>query len=103
MRHTHNKIKFSPFEVAIYYHTRLPELEQKDETEWRGGCPLHEHDPAEGLIFFVDAQTGHWFCSSSCERGDIISLEMSLSAADFKESLARIFYTVRPRKQEPWL
>jgi putative DNA primase/helicase len=86
----HN-ITFTPGEVSRYYENRVPRLKQTG-AEWRCGCPIHGgKDPN----FTVDPTTGRYFCHSACGcGGDILSLEMSLTGADFKTAKAEVFRIV---------
>jgi hypothetical protein len=80
-------IGFTPSQVRMYYHARVPDLEQRG-TEWRGPCPVHN---GEGDNFAVHAETGQWYCHSCCQRGgDIIQLERELTGVDFPTALAQV-------------
>jgi CHC2 zinc finger len=74
-------------EVAIYYAARVPDLRQRGK-RWRGRCPIHrgKHDS-----FSVDPETGLWRCWSECVRGgDIITLEIELTGAPWRDAVAEI-------------
>jgi DNA primase len=80
-------IFLSSTEVAIYYALRVPNLRQRGK-RWRGPCPIHrgKHDS-----FSVDPETGLWRCWSVCGRGgDIIALEMAMTGAAWRESVAEL-------------
>src|SRR5579863_8063334 len=77
----------SPFEVSVYYSSRLPELAQHGK-RWRGACPIHR---GKGFNFSVDPETGLWRCWSTCGRGgDIITLEMARTGAAWREAVAEV-------------
>jgi len=54
-------IQFTPGEVSTYYAARVPTLEQRRASEWRGACPIHR---GKNDSFAVDPETGRWFCHS---------------------------------------
>ena len=85
-----NRLTFNPtpVEVAAYYAARIADLKQRDSGEWRGRCPIHLGDRDS---FAVNPKTGEWYCHSECGRGgDMINLEMELSATDFKSAKAAV-------------
>lgn len=80
-------IALSASEVAMYYASRVPGLRQRGK-RWRGPCPIHrgKHDS-----FSVNPETGLWRCWSVCGRGgDIIALEIALTGAPWRESVAEV-------------
>jgi putative DNA primase/helicase len=82
-------ISFTPAEIRAYFATRVPHIRQTTRSEWRGPCPIHK---GKDDNFAVDRDTGRWFCHSQCQRGgDVISLEMELSGADFKQGRDEAF------------
>ncbi|HTQ54028.1 MAG TPA: DUF927 domain-containing protein [Bryobacteraceae bacterium] len=81
-------ITFTAGEISAYYAVRVPHLKQR-ASEWRGPCPIHK---GKRDSFAAEAETGQWFCHSTCGRGgDILDLEMALTGADFKTAKAAIF------------
>jgi hypothetical protein len=86
-----SELRFTPSEVSAYYAGRVPKLKQAGK-EWRGACPIHA---GKDDNFAVDPETGRWFCHSACRRGgDILTLEMVLTGADFKTAKAEAFRLV---------
>ena len=56
--------------------------------EWRGPCPLHH---GQGANFAVDADTGHWFCHSQCQKGgDLFTFVQRQAGVDFLTALAQV-------------
>ncbi len=85
-------ITFTSGEVSAYYAARVPQLNQRRGTEWRGGCPIHH---GKNDNFAVDPNTGCWFCHSTCGRGgDILALEKVLTGGDFLTRKAEVFKLV---------
>ena len=81
-------ITFTPDEVSRYYAARVPKLNQRRASEWRGACPIHQ---GKDDNFTVDHKSGRWFCHSVCGRGgDILELEKALIGGDFKTRKAEI-------------
>ena len=85
-------ITFNSGEVSTYYAARVPRLKQRRAAEWRGACPVHK---GKNDSFAVDADTGRWFCHSTCGRGgDILELEAALTGGDFPTRKAEVFRLV---------
>jgi len=73
---------FNSSEVASYYKTRFPDLQQTGP-EWRGPCPVHQGDDPN---FAVNPKNGLAYCHSQCGRGwNILQLEQELSGRPWKE------------------
>jgi hypothetical protein len=81
-------IIFTSGEVSRYYAVRLPQLNQRPKSEWRGPCPLHQGD---GDNFSVEPGTGLWFCHSKCGGGDILALERALTGKRFPAAKSEVF------------
>jgi hypothetical protein len=81
-------LEFQQHEIEAYYRARLPKLNQRGK-DWRGACPIHG---GKDLNFSVDANTGRWFCHSTCQRGgDIPELEQAITHhVNFPEAVAEI-------------
>jgi hypothetical protein len=95
-----NGITFTPFEISNYYAARVPKLNRRRGSQWRGPCPIHagQHDN-----FAVDPATGRWFCHSQCGRGGgILGLEMELTGTDFRAARAEVFRLVGRIEPEYW-
>ena len=87
-----DRITFTAADVAAYYAARVPNLKQRRATQWRSPCPIHH---GKDHNFAVNPDTGLWFCHSACGcGGDILSLEMALTGADFKTAKAEVFRLV---------
>ena len=77
---------FTPGEIAAYCRARLPKIRQRG-TEWRGPCPVHK---GERDSFAVNSKTGLIHCHR-CKRGwNLVTLEMDLTGADFKEAKTQV-------------
>ncbi|MBI4910804.1 MAG: AAA family ATPase [Acidobacteria bacterium] len=82
-------ITFSSSEVATYYKARVPQFQQREASQWRGACPIHN---GKHHSFAVEPTTGRWFCHSACGRGgDILALEAELSGGNFTACKAEVF------------
>ena len=82
-------IQFTSQEVSQYYAARVPSLERRGTTEWRGACPIHDGKDSN---FAVESETGRWFCHSTCGRGgDILELEAALTGGNFVTRKAEVF------------
>jgi hypothetical protein len=92
-------IVFAHGEVALYYSLRAPGLRQHGR-RWRGRCPIHR---GKRNSFSVDPESGLWRCWSDCGRGgDIITLEIALTGASWREALTEIEQTIgRPLLDRP--
>jgi hypothetical protein len=78
-------ISFSSADVAAYYAARVLALRQRGK-RWHGRCPIHR---GKRDSFSVDPETGLWRCWSQCGRGgDIITLEMELTCATWRDAVA---------------
>jgi CHC2 zinc finger len=78
---------FSSAEVSTYYSIRVPNMGQRGG-EWRAPCPIH---CGKRESFAVNSENGLWRCHSKCGKGgNILSLEMELSGADFKAAAAQV-------------
>ncbi|HKD09868.1 MAG TPA: DUF3987 domain-containing protein [Bryobacteraceae bacterium] len=85
-------IQFNSDEVSTYYAVRVPHLKQRRAPEWRSPCPIHQ---GEDDNFSVEADTGLWFCHSTCGRGgDILELEAALMGGDFPTQRTEVFRLV---------
>jgi hypothetical protein len=85
-------ITFTSGEVSAYYAARVPNLTQRRGAQWRGVCPIHH---GKNFSFVVEADTGRWFCNSTCGRGgDILKLEAALTGGDFTTGKAEVFRLV---------
>lgn len=85
-------IQFTSQEVSQYYAARVPSLERRGTTEWRGACPIHDGKDSN---FAVESETGRWFCHSTCGRGgDILELEAALTGGNFVTRKAEVFRVV---------
>jgi 5S rRNA maturation endonuclease (ribonuclease M5) len=81
------KKPLTPSEVATYYRTRVPQLNQRGK-EWRGPCPIHG---GKNPNFAVCAETGAFTCHSKCQcNGSVVDLEMARSGTDFKTAVAEV-------------
>jgi 5S rRNA maturation endonuclease (ribonuclease M5) len=91
-------VKFTRDEITAYYRTRVPDLKQTDNAEWRGPCPVHQGTRDS---FAVNAKTGQAYCHSECggPGWDILSLERALTGADFAAAKSEIFHIIgRPEE-----
>ena len=85
-------MNFSAAEVQAYYAARVPALKITNHREWRGPCPVHN---GKRDSFSVNAETGLAQCHSECARGwDVMSFEMTITAADFPKAKAEVFKIV---------
>jgi putative DNA primase/helicase len=85
-------ITFTSGEVSTYYAARVPHLKQRRAAEWRGACPIHQ---GKNDAFAVEADTGRWFCHSTCGRGgDMLELEAALTGGDFPTRKAEVYRLV---------
>lgn len=92
-------LTFTSGEVSGYYAARVPHLNQRRATQWRGACPIHH---GTGNSFAVSAATGRWFCHSQCgQGGDIISLEMALTGGAWRDAVAEVERIIARRLLDP--
>lgn len=91
---------FSATEVAMYYATQVPRLQQRGQ-QWRGICPLHR---GKHLSLSVNPETGCWYCFSDCGRGgSLIDFEMEFTGADFRTALNAVCNIIgRPWPDSQW-
>lgn len=80
-------ISLLPSEVAAYYAIRIPDLLQRGK-RWRGPCEIHK---GQRNNFSVDPATGLWQCWSCGRRGDVITLELTLTGASFPQARNAVF------------
>lgn len=81
-------VVFTPSEVSSYYASRVPGANLRGG-EWRFPCPIHQGKEDN---FSVAPDSGLWKCHSQCGRGgDILTLEMELTGANFPEAKAEVF------------
>lgn len=67
------------------YQAYIPELKARG-SDWRTACPIH--GGSSETSFSINANNGHWFCHSACQRGgDPISFVQEVENCDFKEAL----------------
>lgn len=65
-------ITFPTFPILSYLEQRLPSyFDQASQSEYRGRCLFHdERNPS----FYVNVETGNFFCHSCHAKGDVIKL-----------------------------
>ena len=65
-------ISFTSAEVSAYYRVRVPHLKQTRAREWRGSCPICQHE--SDRCFVVTPSKQLWHCFSCRAGGDCIEL-----------------------------
>lgn len=70
-------------EIAMHY----VDMRQASDSEWRGTCPLPDHDDSTPS-FFVNVNKGMWKCWGCDEGGDVFDLVIDAEDTDFKGALS---------------